>query len=75
VVNYNFFPSLVTCKALVGLWISPGLPLRKTGLMGKKTTSSLALQGVRRRVSPEEEKKEDQGKLRCTILKSKKGKI
>lgn len=28
-VNYNFFLSLVICKTLVGLYSSPGLPLKK----------------------------------------------
>jgi hypothetical protein len=48
-VNYNFFSSFVICKTLVGLYSSPGLPRKKAGLMEKKTRSSPALQGVKKK--------------------------
>jgi hypothetical protein len=73
VVNYNFFPSLVTCKALVGLWISPGLPLRKTGLMGEKTTSSPALQGAKKKFRLKRRKRRP-GKTSVCHPKKQKGK-
>jgi hypothetical protein len=67
-VNYNFFSSFTVCKLLVGVYSSPGLPLRKAGLMGKNTKIPLPCReqrGAKRRVSPEEEKK---GRLRKTPM-------
>lgn len=44
-VNYNFFISLVICKTLVGLYSSPGLPLKEGWINGEKDNIILRLAG------------------------------
>jgi hypothetical protein len=72
-VNYNFFSSLVICKTLVGLYSSPGLPLKEGWINREKDKiipclagskkEDFTLRGEKGRLRKTQE---DSGKLRKT---------
>jgi hypothetical protein len=74
-INYNFFLSLVICKTLVGLYSSPGLPLKKGWINGEKDNVIPRLAGSEKENFTLRGEKRRPGKTSMRLPKNKKEKI
>jgi hypothetical protein len=74
-IHYNFFLSFIICKTLVGLYSSPGLPLKEGWINGEKDNIIPRLAGSEKENFTLRGEKRRPGKTSVCFPKSKKGKI